>query len=281
MERVAAGAATAFSQWINRARQRFRDVCEPLQPVAIFGFSVRDFVESLLEFLSLKKAGTRFDEFTAGNATRKNCGHELFHRHAVLHRKLNSFLVEIVGYGDASAHLPSASIVFKSNAAEKVAVQVAACRRHIFSAKNSRSSNAGIRRPGYAPRTTGLPAAGPFLLGVQSLVQQHFEVRLVPQPLLGGEGSSSREVIFGQPDSDRWRRPGLAGPLACDSRHGSLAEFARRFGLFEAVRDKVLILRPACGLLGFNLEGRLFLGHMDHPAKGSNTPIDTFAQSAA
>src|SRR5690242_9450669 len=36
----------------------------------------------------------------------------------------------------------------------------------------------------------------PFLFGVQSLVQQHLEVRLVPQPLLGSEGSGSREVIF-------------------------------------------------------------------------------------
>jgi hypothetical protein len=113
MERVAAGAATAFSQWINRARQRFRDVCEPLQPVAIFGFSVRDFVESLLEFLALKKAGTRFDELTAGNPIRKHCRHELFYGHAVLRRKLNGFLVEIVGYGDTSAHLPSVSILAK------------------------------------------------------------------------------------------------------------------------------------------------------------------------
>ena len=92
-----------------------------------------------------------------------------------------------------------------------------------------------------------LPSARPFLLGVQSLVQQHFEVRLVPQPLLGGEGSGSREVIFRQPDCDRWRRSGLAGSFAGNSRHGSLAEFARGFGLLEAVGDKVLIfptIRP-------------------------------------
>ena len=109
-----------------------------------------------------------------------------------------------------------------------------------------------------------LPAARPFLLGVQSLVQQHFEVRLVPQPLLGGEGSGSREVIFRQPDCDRWRRSGLAGSFASNSRHGSLAEFARGFGLLEAVCDKVLIFRPPFGLLYLSLEGWLFLGHVDH-----------------
>src|ERR1700694_4618471 len=110
-----------------------------------------------------------------------------------------------------------------------------------------------------------LPAARPFLLGVQSLVQQHFEVRLVPQPLLSGEGSSSREVIFRQPDCDRWRSSGLAGPFAGNSRHGSLAEFARGFGLLEAVRDKVLIFRPPLSLLFLGLEGRLFLGHRRSP----------------
>ena len=31
-----------------------------------------------------------------------------------------------------------------------------------------------------------LPASRPSLLGVQSLVEQHLEVRLVPQPFLGG-----------------------------------------------------------------------------------------------
>src|ERR1700686_2567817 len=93
-----------------------------------------------------------------------------------------------------------------------------------------------------------LPAAHPFLLGVQSLVQQHFDVRLVPQPLLGGEGSGSREVIFRQPNCDRWRRSGLAGRLARNPRRAPLAEFARAFGLLEAVCDKVLIFRPPCGL---------------------------------
>src|SRR5207247_419083 len=77
------------------------------------------------------------------------------------------------------------------------------------------------------PVATGGP---PFLLGVQSFVQQHFEVRLVPQSLLGGEGPGSGEVIFRQPDCDRWRRSGPAGPLAGNSRHGSLAEFASGFG---------------------------------------------------
>jgi len=68
-------------------------------------------------------------------------------------------------------------------------------------------------------------------------VQQYFEVRLVPQPLLGGEGSSSREIILRQPDCDRWRCSRLDGPLAGNSRHGSLAEFVRGFGFLEAVRD--------------------------------------------
>src|SRR4030081_1530571 len=94
-----------------------------------------------------------------------------------------------------------------------------------------------------------LPAARPFLLGVQSLVKQHFKVRLVPQSLLGGPASGSREVIFRQPHCCRWRCSGLAGPVAGESRHGSLAEFARSFRLLEAVCDKILIFRPPFGLL--------------------------------
>src|SRR5260370_5434854 len=125
-----------------------------------------------------------------------------------------------------------------------------------------------------------LPAARPFFLGVQSLVQQHFEIRLVPQPLLGGEGSGSREVILRQPDCDRWRRSGLAGPLAGESRHGSLAEFARSFGLLKAVCDKILIFRPPFGLLCLSLEGWLFLGHSRSPLSflvvKLNEPLDWF-----
>src|ERR1051326_1407864 len=50
-----------------------------------------------------------------------------------------------------------------------------------------------LRSPRNSPVATGGP---PFLLGVQSLVEQHFEIRLVPQYLLRGEGSGSREVIL-------------------------------------------------------------------------------------
>src|SRR5258708_16758526 len=125
-----------------------------------------------------------------------------------------------------------------------------------------------------------LPAPRSFLLGVQSLVQQHFEIRLVPQPLLGGEGSDSREVILRQPDCDRWRRSGLAGPLAGESRHGSLAEFARSFGLLKAVCDKILILLPPFGLLCLSLKGWLFLGHSRSPLSflvlRLNEPLDRF-----
>src|SRR5258708_19593981 len=125
-----------------------------------------------------------------------------------------------------------------------------------------------------------LPAPRSFLLGVQSLVQQHFEIRLVPQPLLGGEGSGSGEVIFRQPDCDRWRRSGLAGPLAGESRHDSLAEFARSFGLLEAVCDKILIFRPPFGFLCLSLEGWLFLGHSGSPLSflvvKLNEPFDWF-----
>src|SRR5437879_6051627 len=110
-----------------------------------------------------------------------------------------------------------------------------------------------------------LPAARPFLLGVQSLVQQHFEVRLVPQPFLSGEGPGSREVIFRQSDCDGWRLPGPAGPLASNSRHGSLAEFARCLGLLKAVRDKGLIFHPPFGFLSLSLEGGLLLGHNGSP----------------
>src|SRR5438876_5677270 len=104
-----------------------------------------------------------------------------------------------------------------------------------------------------------LPAARPFLLGVQSLVQQHFEIRLVPQPLLGGEGSGSREVILRPPDCDRWRRSGLAGPLAGESRHGSLAAFACTFCLLKVGCDTFLIFRAFFGLLCVSLAGWVFL----------------------
>src|SRR5205814_3840092 len=93
---------------------------------------------------------------------------------------------------------------------------------------------------------------------------QHFEIRLVAQSLLGGEGSGSREVIFRQPDCNRWRSSGFASPFAGNSRHGSLAEFACGFSLLEAVRNKVLIFRPPFGLFCLRLEGWLFLGHRDH-----------------
>src|SRR5436309_5122739 len=125
-----------------------------------------------------------------------------------------------------------------------------------------------------------LPAARPFLLGVQSLVQQHFEVRLVPQPLLGGEGSGSRQVSFRQPDCDCRRSSGFASPFAGNSRHGSLAEFARGFGLLEAVRDKILIFRPPFGLFCLSLEGWLFVGHKGSPLSflviKLNEPYDGF-----
>jgi hypothetical protein len=112
------------------------------------------------------------------------------------------------------------------------------------------------------------------------LVQEHFEVRLVPQPLLGGEDSGSREVIFRQPDCDRWRRPGLAGPFAGNSRYGSLAEFAGGFGLLEPVCNKVLIFRPPFGLLRLSLKGWKFLGHKGSPLSflvvKMNKPFDWF-----
>ena len=112
------------------------------------------------------------------------------------------------------------------------------------------------------------------------MVQQHFEVRLVPQSLLGGENSGSREVIFRQPDCDRWRSSGFASLFAGNSCHGSLAEFARGFGLLEAVRDKVLIFRPLFGLLCLSLEGWLFLGHRGSPLSflvvKLNQPFDWF-----
>jgi hypothetical protein len=112
------------------------------------------------------------------------------------------------------------------------------------------------------------------------LVQQHFEVRLVPQPLLGGEGSGSSEVSSRQPDCDRWRSSGLAGPFASNSRHGSHAEFVRGFGLLEAVRDKILILNPPFGFLFLVLEGGLFFGHSGSPVSflvvKLNEPFDWF-----
>jgi hypothetical protein len=41
-----------------------------------------------------------------------------------------------------------------------------------------------------------LPASRLFIFGVQGLMEQHFQVCLVPQPFFRGEGSGSREVIF-------------------------------------------------------------------------------------
>jgi len=72
---------------------------------------------------------------------------------------------------------------------------------------------------------------------------------------IGGEGPGSRDVIFRQTDCDRWRRSRLSGPLLGDSPHSSLTEFARSFGLLEAVCDKVLISRPPFGFLCLSIEG--------------------------
>jgi len=41
-----------------------------------------------------------------------------------------------------------------------------------------------------------LQAFGIMLLGVKSLMKQHFEICLVPQAFLGGQGSRSHEVTF-------------------------------------------------------------------------------------
>ena len=49
-----------------------------------------------------------------------------------------------------------------------------------------------------------LSASSPFLLGVQSLVEQHLEVGLVPQPLLGGQRSGSDEISFRQANCYGW-----------------------------------------------------------------------------
>lgn len=45
-------------------------------------------------------------------------------------------------------------------------------------------------------KLAGLQASRIMLLGIQSLMKKHFEIRLVPQPFLGGQNSRSREVIF-------------------------------------------------------------------------------------
>ena len=41
-----------------------------------------------------------------------------------------------------------------------------------------------------------LQAFGIMLLGVKSLMKQHFEIRLVPETFLGGQSSRSHEVVF-------------------------------------------------------------------------------------
>src|SRR3974377_64292 len=47
-----------------------------------------------------------------------------------------------------------------------------------------------------------LPASRPSLLRVQSLVEEHLEVRLVPQASLGGQSSCPRKVGCRQTDCD-------------------------------------------------------------------------------
>src|ERR1035437_9596455 len=89
-----------------------------------------------------------------------------------------------------------------------------------------------------------LSASRSLLLRIQSLAKQHFDVRLVPQTFLGGKCSRSREIAFRQPDGYSRRWPGLAGSIACQPRDGSLPQFARCFGLLEAVRNEVLVFRP-------------------------------------
>jgi hypothetical protein len=71
----------------------------------------------------------------------------------------------------------------------------------------------------------------------------------------------------------------LGWPARGHSRHGSLAEFTRSFGLLEALCDKVLIFWPPFGLLCLSLEGR-FLGHSESPFSflvvKLNEPLDWF-----
>jgi hypothetical protein len=50
--------------------------------------------------------------------------------------------------------------------------------------------------PNMIVKALRLPASRPSLLGVQSLVQQHIDVRLVSQSFLGGQGSCPCEVGF-------------------------------------------------------------------------------------
>jgi hypothetical protein len=104
------------------------------------------------------------------------------------------------------------------------------------------------RRVGPRPLTS----AGPFLLGVQSLVQQ--QVGLVAQAPFCSQGPGSCEIVFRQPDCDRRRRTGLAGPLAGSTSHRSSTEFAGSFGAFKAVCDQVLIFRPPFSLLCLGFE---------------------------
>ena len=104
-----------------------------------------------------------------------------------------------------------------------------------------------------------------FLLGVQGLVEQHFEVGLVPQSFFGGEDFGSGEVAFRQADCNRWSGAGLCGPLTRRLRHGSLAEFAGGGGLLEAVCDKFLIILPPIGFLAFCFEGWQFRRHFGSP----------------
>ncbi len=100
-----------------------------------------------------------------------------------------------------------------------------------------------------------------MLLRIQRLMKQHFEIGLVPQPFLGGLNSRPREVIFRQSDRDGWGRSGLFGPFAGNSRHSSLAQFARGPGLLEAFRDQILILRPPLGFLCLSLELQFIFRH--------------------
>src|SRR5207249_1713513 len=87
---------------------------DDLEAIVVLRFHVGDFFQCSLELFPIEELGTGLDVLTAGKPICEHCGHELFNGDVVLGCKLSGALVQILGYGDALAHVPSSSIVFKN-----------------------------------------------------------------------------------------------------------------------------------------------------------------------
>jgi hypothetical protein len=113
--RMYGSQASALNQVIKLYGGRFRLVQNRLKAILVVGFYVRDFFQCSLELFPIEESGAGLDVVAAGKPICEHCGHELFHGDMVPGCKLSGALVQILGYCDTLAHIPSPSILRKNS----------------------------------------------------------------------------------------------------------------------------------------------------------------------